>query len=688
MPDSFGDENDSRTASVGLQRPRNNGSSGASRTSSQDSSIEKGRPRKRGRANRSDVRDFVPQGTKFSAIPLDVDPDNTSSSGSDASSDDASGSENAEIQSKQPPLGGATPAINWNQGRKSAIRTTLGGRISKPDRNSTTSGFDTVNKQFWRSRSASVSTADEEGEKKTSLQDDNGKTEFAEEQSKDIGKEASGHGPYFVHSDDSESGEISEGDDSIMLNVGARSQNTMEAGKQNGEVTASKGDSSQNDTLSSQGVVNGTANELTRYDSGVTNGGSVAEATSKPPSKEDSFHAFSSKYPTPPSTLADLALGDFQTQVKYLFYGRDENDIDLTLPVTCTECFQEGHLMEVCPSKEVRLPAISEFAIICNSFVLLQIPFFSSLDTDRLQCQHCGAWNQHESNFCPSWRRCQKCRERGHDHTACSSALKGTAAEVPCDFCGSQEHLELDCDFMWKFPKRHPSPGPVLVSLSCCYCTSNRHLVGDCPTLSRPMRSSSWTLKGYDPSMITNINAVVPSQRGGAALTGRQSGMRIRGRADVRSPTPDSDDMLSRPSLRNPVGRNQGRPNIRFGNGIAKDRNLSGPQDSRRPGYDSRDTYRDRDEYPGYNTRQRSLSPDPHPYRGRDSVKDSWQPPLPRSPPPRGRPRQPQPRRGRGSDRGGRGGGRGGANRRAPNGDAYRPMPSAAKKAWDKHRVR
>ncbi|GAD99744.1 zinc knuckle domain protein [Paecilomyces variotii No. 5] len=667
MPDSPGDDNDSRTASVGLQRARTSGSSGASRASSHDSSIGKGHPRKKRQTDRSDVRDFVPQGAKFSAIPLDAEPDSTSSSGSDTSSNE-SGSGDEGKQNNQPPLGGSAPAINWNQGSKSAIRTTLGSRISKPDRNVTSSGFDEVNK-IWRSRSASVSTVEDEeedeGKETTSSHNQDSKVDSTDVELKDTKTASSGQGPYFVHSDDSESGEVSEGDDSIMVNVGARPGNTMES-------------------QGHMGRVNGTVTAHAHHGSITTNGTGENEK-STPHSKEDSFRSFSTKYPTPPSTLGDLVHVDLQTQVKYLFYGRDEGDLDLTLPVTCTECFQEGHLAEVCPSKEVSYP--NHFTSLSSCSVVALKSLRNQENTDEVQCRHCRAWNQHESNFCPSWRRCQKCRARGHDDEACPSALKGTATEVPCDFCGSEDHLELDCDYMWKFPKRHPSPGPVLVSLSCCYCTSNHHLVGDCPSLPRPMRSSSWTLKGYDLSMVTNINAVVPSQRSGAALNGRQGGMRIRGRADARSPTPDSDDMLSRPPIRNPVGRNQGRPNIRFGSGIGKDKNLVGPQDSRRSGYDSRDTYRDRDEYPGYNTRQRSLSPNPHSYRGRDSrMKDSWQPPLPRSPPPRGPPRQP-PRRGRGSDRGGRGGGRGRGRGGGQNGDAYRPMPSAAKKAWNKHRL-
>lgn len=349
MPASPGDDNDSRTASVGLQRTRTSGSSGASRTSSHDSNIAKGRPRKRRQADRSDVRDFVPQGAKFSAIPLDAKSDSTSSSGSDTSSNDESGSEGAEEQSGQPPLRGSAPAINWNQGSRSAIRTTLGSRISKPDSNVATSGFDEVNKKFWGTRSASVSTAEEEGEGVTSSQNKDSKADPAEGQPKDTSTAPSGQGPYFVHSDDSESGEISEGDDSIMVNVGTRPDNTMEAQRQDGGVSSKE---NPFPTATHKGGVNGTVNGHGQYSSATTNGSSANEA-SKLHSKEDSFRSFSSRYPTPPSTLADLAHEDLQTQVKYVFYGRDENDLDLTLPITCTECFQEGHLAEVCPSKEV-----------------------------------------------------------------------------------------------------------------------------------------------------------------------------------------------------------------------------------------------------------------------------------------------------------------------------------------------
>lgn len=286
----------------------------------------------------------------------------------------------------------------------------------------------------------------------------------------------------------------------------------------------------------------------------------------------------------------------------------------------------------------------------------------------------------HESRFCPSWRRCQKCRERGHDSSQCTSALKGSAAEVPCDLCGSEGHIEMECDAMWKDPKRNQSSGPILISISCCWCTSNRHLVGDCPSSRRPMKSSSWTLKSYDPSLITNINAVVSHRGVSPSLNGtRSSGQKFKGHH--RSPSPDSDDAFSMPSRRNQVNKNRGRPNIRFGSGIGRNRNLSGYHDSR----DLRQTYRDRQAFP--DSRQRSLSPNPHPARNRDTKrKQSWQPPRspPRDPPKRG----PPPRRGRDNkaDNNSQGFGRGGAAKRGTIRDSYRPLNSPDKKARDKRR--
>ncbi|EAL89465.1 zinc knuckle domain protein [Aspergillus fumigatus Af293] len=624
MTGSSDNENDSRTASVGVQRSRLNDLADSSRPNSSDPNPN---PRKRQRRNGKsavpDVRDFVPQGATFTAASLEVDPDSASSSGSDSSDDDDSDSKSTTSDAEKQNTARTNPqapAINWNKTSKSGIRTSLSRRADSTGENKQASfQFKAVNDKFWRSRSASVSS--DGGDQDVTLVENEGDMEEGE-----LDEETSAESSDMDQSGDSDDSVSldSEADDSILLNIGDQNDQT--------------------DGLSAE-VKPVSVNGLAASDRSTI-------------SKEESHRLFSQKYSVTPTILADLDRNDMEIQARCLFYDRDINDINLQLPVSCTECLKEGHLAAVCPSKE---------------------------------CVHCGAWNQHQSIFCPSWRRCQRCRERGHDEEQCTSLLQGSASEIPCDLCGSSSHLELQCDMMWKIPRQELPSGPVLVSISCSHCTSNRHLVGDCPSLSRPMVSSSFTLRGIDPHMVTNINSVISGRQGGPAPRRGQSGMQIRGRADRPSASSDSEDMMPRAGRqtggRN-VNANASRPNIRIGSGIGRGKNLApaGPRASDR---ETRQTYRDRQDYGVHNSRQRSLSPNARSSQGR--ANDRRQPP-PRSPP---RNRLEPSRRTRGGGNGGSRdgrGGRGGGNKRGgasgtSNGDGYRPMPSAAKKNWDRYRL-
>lgn len=607
--DSSGDEKDSRTASVGLPRARasNTGSNNSSRRSSQDRKQANPAKRRRIKGKDStgrDVRDFVPQGATFSATGvLEVDPDSTSSSGSDSPSDnDGLDSANADPPNEEEDGSPTRIDVTPDDGSRESRNETepLTNADDGKGRFPWQSQFVAVNGKYWRSSSASESSANDEN-------DIAGKRDVEEGEINDIDirRLPSESDDSDTTSEDSEGDEEQEADNSIMLNVGSHDS-------EDGHPSAD-GDYRKPRPLSTPA-------------GGPSNGDGPLDAALSQ-SKEDALHYSSRKYPAAPVALADLNSEDFETQAKFIYYGHEARDIDLSLPIACTECLQEGHLAEVCPSKE---------------------------------CVHCGAWNKHQSSFCPSWRRCQRCRERGHDEQQCSSPLKSSASEVPCDLCGSNEHLELDCDVMWKLPQRSKSPGPVLVSISCSHCTSNRHLIGDCPSLPRPMISSSWTLNGFDPDMITNTNAVVPSKK--KDKRNNQRSLRIRGRADFRSPSPDSDDMMAHPNKLQRVGRKPNRGSIRFDGGIGRNRDLAGPGNSRNPRQDYRD-------------RQDSFANDPRP--GRMRGKDSWQPAS--NGPPQGRSGPPA--------RNARGSGRGGRNRRGDNRDSYRPMPSSAKKNWDRFRL-
>ncbi|KAL5046878.1 hypothetical protein BDW71DRAFT_181333, partial [Aspergillus fruticulosus] len=490
MPDIPSDEEDSRNASLAAQRNRGSASASASNPSSRHTSREPpSKRRRRGRGKQdTNVQDFVPKGATFSATSLEVDPESesTSTSESDSSSGNESESDSekeADSEFKVRDSGVSAPAPNWNKTGKSVIRTSLRGR---PTANANTDGngngntdsgsaaakkFEAVNGMYWRSRSSSASPGREQRNKA-----EEGKSETAAIGYNDVQMEVDVNGTHeiSVDSQSDDSGSLdSEADDSIMLNIGSRGRDRSQHDviHISDDDSESEGDGYDPESLS----VSQTPVTVNILDGSSGDGADVGSAANSE-SKESALLRFAQKYPTTPSILADLDREDMELQARVMFYNRDINDINLQLPITCMECLQEGHLAEVCPTRE---------------------------------CVHCGAWNRHQSSLCPKFRRCQRCRDRGHDAKQCPSALKSSASEIPCDLCGSADHLEFDCDYLWKLPRQDTTSAPVLVSISCAHCTSNRHLIGDCPSLTRPFFSSSFTVRGIDPNLITNINSVV-----------------------------------------------------------------------------------------------------------------------------------------------------------------------------------
>jgi protein AIR1/2 len=258
---------------------------------------------------------------------------------------------------------------------------------------------------------------------------------------------------------------------------------------------------------------------------------------------------------------------------------------------------------------------------------------------------------------------------------------------VPCDLCGSVEHVENGCDMMWKIPKRDNGSGQIFISVSCCHCTSNQHLVGDCPTRPLRMSSSSWTLKHHEPSMISRLKSLPHNGLGRGPHEVGSSLYRIQGRADTRSPSPESDGVFGRPDNWPRIRNNTPRPHIRFNSSIGErfQKNSSRQHDDKSIPHDYRRGYRDREQFFGNNTRQRSLSPDPYPPRRRN-YSDSWYPPPRPSPQNQARTQPLQTGHGRGRGDGSSRG-RGKFPRAGSDRDTYRPLPSAARKPRDQHRL-
>ncbi|EEP80314.1 predicted protein [Uncinocarpus reesii 1704] len=618
---------DSRTAAVGPRNKRN-----LHRVTKPSSQPARGRRSLRDRRPRGDdLQDFIPRGAAFTSasLPVDVGSNSNSDQSSDESGCDYSPSAMDDASAQPQSNSTMQPAVNWNKVTGSTIRTSLraSGGPSAPAQDS----FDSVNGKYWRSESTPVS-------------ENGGPQPDAIAQNGGAGNQAD---TAIVISEDSDIESDAAADNSIMLNLSTPSQHLTEEKPNSLQALAVQTNGSREIPQQGTNQQPSAREDLGPHGQGITD-------------KSVAIESFNSKYPSPPHTLVDLSREDRDIQIKYIYYNRDPKGVDLNLPIGCTDCLAEGHLAEICPDKE---------------------------------CKHCGAWSVHESRFCPSWRRCQRCRERGHDEVDCPSLLKELASEIPCDFCNSNQHIESECDLLWKVPKRDLSLSQIFISVCCSFCTSKQHLLGDCPVRPFPMNSSSWSLSAFDPSLVSNIaSSKLPAHPGGDDRDEQLSGLRIKGRANEQIYSDDDhDDFTGR---RRPLRRQPPRSHIRFDSGIGRGRNLdddstrqNGSAVDRYTPHDYRREYRDREPDTGRNVRQRSLSPGPYNQRQRGGGGSGRHGP-PRSPP-RGRGgRAPPPSRGgtknkRGgpSSRGGRGA------KSSDNRETYRPMPSAAKRAWDKHRL-
>lgn len=328
MPDSPGDEADSRTASIGAQRNRG-ARSGPNPPSRKPRVAEKRRRRRlraRARARGEDVNDAVPKGASFSAHSLEIDPDETSSSGSSVETGEDSNRSDAPADSAtaNPHAGSTAPAISWNLGTKNTVRTSLGKRKAEaePDGNAAKQ-FKIVNGTYWRSRSASVSSGASEVQGKNEAEKEGSEREEGEVDSRS----------------DSPVSANSAADNSILLNIGS---------KKNAPADDYGPESLTMDHTHTNGHTNGLANGIID----ASREGAQAHPTE---SKEQAFQRFHQKYPTAPVALVDLNQTDFETVARYLHWDRHISEIDLQLPVGCIECHGLGHLADVCPTKEVQL---------------------------------------------------------------------------------------------------------------------------------------------------------------------------------------------------------------------------------------------------------------------------------------------------------------------------------------------
>lgn len=312
-----------------------------------------------------------------------------------------------------------------------------------------------------------------------------------------------------------------------------------------------------------------------------------------------------------PRKLSDLDSRDLEDQFKYALFYLDRERIDLNRAVTCLFCLEEGHMQESCPLKE---------------------------------CKHCGAWDEHFNQNCPQWRRCLKCRARGHDISHCASKLKDSS--MPCDLCGSSSHLEDKCCLQWNISSVRKLEAPVELYICCANCGQNDHLLGDCPYRKANGQFAAWTLKDVDPAKVVNLSL----QKGSRKITKAEHlesrpELRIKGRARNAARTEHDDSDEDEDDFFGPrVTRNE-RSHIRFGDDrldikrLKLDEYSKGGRDSYQPRHGNdrydyppdgyRPNHRDRYYNPFHDERRRSRSPrrDDH-WTAPSTRDDLWRPSI------------------------------------------------------------
>ncbi|KAI1971032.1 hypothetical protein LOZ53_006062 [Ophidiomyces ophidiicola] len=328
---------DSRTAAVG---PRSNQRS--NRITKPSSQFARARRSARNsRLGHQNPQDFVPQGATFTTTSLPIDEESGSSptQSSDTSESDDSQAEPELTLVKPMPNERAQAAVNWNNVARGAIRTSLrgSGAISA----SIPGSFDTVNGAFWRSRSASVS--------------DPGNANMVESKPRGLGIQISNgisdnQSHPIVVSDDSELETDADADNAILLNLSSSNQNASDINDTTQELRI-KG--------ASEPFANG-LDDRREHDAVLDHQQTSLEAAAIHPqssnAKVEAVETFHSRYPSAPYILGDLSNEDRDIQLHFIYYNANPEDVNLNLPIRCTDCMAEGHLAEVCPYKEVRIP--------------------------------------------------------------------------------------------------------------------------------------------------------------------------------------------------------------------------------------------------------------------------------------------------------------------------------------------
>jgi hypothetical protein len=186
-----------------------------------------------------------------------------------------------------------------------------------------------------------------------------------------------------------------------------------------------------------------------------------------------------------------------------------------------------------------------------------------------LSCTSCATFGKHSTASCPLNARCGKCRERGHFQENCPEKLARSKDEaVACDMCGSKDHLEIACPYIWRSYEAKPEEIRTVrdIPIHCYVCGASDHYGPECglhrgPVLSGGTTWSRRNLEKYvdpassDRALSSGVDYSIPPR------SNKQ--FSIKGKANDPIEIDDSDDGegFIRAKINPPVRSG----NIRFG---------------------------------------------------------------------------------------------------------------------------
>ncbi len=312
--------------------------------------------------------------------------------------------------------------------------------------------------------------------------------------------------------------------------------------------------------------------------------------------------------------------------------------------------------------------------------------------TDETQCRYCGSTGQHTASACPMTQRCRTCRHPSH-----TGACPLQVAVINCHICRLGNHDESRCRALWRSfdPEAVELRKVKQLPVSCFNCGSNLHFGFDCqlrrPTGPQQIQGETFAWLNASRYVDYDSSAVGFSILGSAQAKELERRYQKKTQADAATNDDDPTTFI-RPRVQRDGGRTS---HIRFGDSGAKQGSSYRPHNlpERPAGYEHNYSYRHGGMsrhapsqfgdpaarapgtagydhlLPDSNARFRTDFSMPGSGSGNRPRGDRWQPAPPPGPPPPGRAAA------------------GGAGRQPPKSQgSYRPMPSAGKRAWRKHR--